>query len=265
MNIFLHELKVYRKSAIIWALSLAALAILYLAIFPALSKDMDAFKKVIQAYPTPVRDALGISIESFSTLIGFYSFIFTFVLLCGAIQAMNIGTGILSKEIREKTADFLLTKPVKRSVILTAKLLAAASTLLMTDLVYMTVSYLFALVVDPITLSLKLFLLISITLYFVQVIFMSLGIIISVIIPKIKSVLSISLATVFSFYILGMFGSVIGEKTIRYITPFKYFDPGYITKNSGYEGQFIIIEIVLVFIMISASYFIYNRRDIHAV
>ena len=38
---------------------------------------------------------------------------------------MNLGIGIISKEVRDKTADFLLTKPVSRVTILVAKMMAA--------------------------------------------------------------------------------------------------------------------------------------------
>ncbi len=51
MNIFLHELKAYRKSTIIWTFAMAALAILYLSIFPAFSRDVADFKKILDKLP----------------------------------------------------------------------------------------------------------------------------------------------------------------------------------------------------------------------
>ena len=113
--------------------------------------------------------------------------------------------------------------------------------------------------------SYKIFFMISITLFFVQLMFLALGIIISVMVPKIKSVIPISLGTVFGFFIIGMLASTIGDDAMRYITPFKYFDTTYIIKNSGYEASFIIIEIVFIIVAITASYFVYSKKDIHAV
>ena len=52
---------------------------------------------------------------------------------------------------------------------------------------------------------------------------------------------------------------------MRYITPFKYFDTSYIMKNSSYEASFIIIEIVFIIVAITASYFVYCKKDVHAV
>ena len=115
MNMFLHELKAYRKSTIIWTCSLIALVVLFLSMFPTFSKEADAFKEIMEGFPEPVRKALGLSVDSMSSILGFYSYIFLYITLCGAIQAMNLGTSIVSKEVREKTADFLLTKPVTRT------------------------------------------------------------------------------------------------------------------------------------------------------
>ncbi len=265
MNMFLHELKSYRKSTIIWTCSLAALIILLLSIFPAFSKDVTEAKKLLEGVPEGVRKAIGLSLDNFFTLLGYYSYVFLYITLCGSIQAMNLGVSIVSKEVRDKTADFLLTKPVSRRRIMTAKLLAALTSLVITNAVYLIIAVYMASVVQSGPFSMKIFLMISATLFFIQIIFMALGVIVSVVVPKIKSVLPISLGTVFGFFILNMFDSVIGEKSLRYLTPFKYFDTAYIIKNASYETSFIIIEVIFIIVAITASYFIYFKKDIHAV
>jgi ABC-2 type transport system permease protein len=188
-----------------------------------------------------------------------------YVLLCGSIQAMNMGTSIISKEFRQKTADFLMTKPVNRSKIMTSKILAVLTSLVISDAVYFAAALAITSIVSSEAFSMKIFVMISLTLLFIQLIFMALGVVFSVVMPKIKSVLSVSLSVVFGFFILDMFGSVIGEKAIRYVTPFKYYDRSYIMKNGSYEVQYIILEIVLIAIAIAASYLLYSRKDIHAV
>ena len=265
MNMYLHELKAYRKSTIIWTCSLVLLTILFLSMYPAISKDAADFKKLLEGYPEALKKAIGLSIDGFFTLLGFYSYVFMYVVLCGSIQAMNLGTSIISKEVRDKTADFLLTKPVTRSHIMTAKLLAMLTSLAITNVVYFIAAMLMATTIKTATFSVKIFFMISITLFFVQLMFMALGVIISVIFPKIKSVLPITLGTVFGFFIIGMLSSTIGDKASRFLIPFKYYDTGYIIKNSSYEVSFIIIEILFIMATIFASYVIYAKKDIHAV
>lgn len=265
MNIFLHELKAYRKSTVIWAFSLVAMTVFFMSVFPAFTKDADEFLKLLESYPEGVRKALGVSLETITSLLGFYSYVFMYVVLCGSIQAMNLGTSILSKETREKTADFLLTKPVTRSQVVTSKLLAAVVSLVITNIIYVAAAAMTASAVSEKPFDMKIFLLISLTAFFVEMMFLALGIFVSVIARKIKSVLPISLGTVFGFFILNMFGSVLGEEAIRYLTPFKYYDTAYIMKHAGYETSFIIIEIIFITAAIFASYVIYSKKDIHAV
>lgn len=265
MNIFLHELKTYRKSTFIWSISLMMIVVLYLSFYPSFAQDAEGFKKIMEGYPEAIRNALGVNLGNFFTILGFYCFPLSFITLCGAIQAMNLGTGIISKEVREKTADFLLTKPITRSTILTSKMLAALTSIVITNIVYLATASIMAFQVKTEDFSFKLFIMLSLTVFFIQLIFLAIGILISVIVPKIKSVLTVSLATVFAFYFLGMFSDTTGDKVKRYISPFKYFDTAYIMKHASYEAPFLIAGSVIIILAIVASYIVYAKKDIHAV
>src|SRR5881392_3004815 len=118
MNIFLHEVKIYRKSTIIWTVSLILVVGFFMALYPAIANDAEQFNKLLEGYPPAVRKAVGVSIDSITSLLGFYSYVFMYIVLCGSIQAMNLGISIISKEVQEKTADFLFTKPVTRTAIM---------------------------------------------------------------------------------------------------------------------------------------------------
>lgn len=265
MNILIHELKTYRKSTIIWSLSLIAIMIIFMSMYSTFAEDAKGFMKIVENYPEAIRNAMGFNQENFFTILGFYSFPLSFITLCAAIQAMNLGTSIVNKEVREKTADFLLTKPVTRTKILTAKLLAAFVSIVVTNIFYFAAASFVALQVQTDDFSLKIFLLLSLTIFFIQLIFLSLGIIISVIVQKIKSVLTVSLATVFAFYFVGMFSDTTGDEVKRYFSPFKYFDTAYIMKHSSYETTFLIAGAVIIILAIAASYVVYSKKDIHAV
>jgi ABC-2 type transport system permease protein len=265
MNIFLYELKAYRKSTIIWTISLCVLVAFFLSMYPAFAKDAAEFKKLLEGYPVAVRKALGVELSTIFTVLGFYSYIFLYITLCGAIQAMNLGTSIVSKEVREKTADFLLTKPVTRTKIITSKLAAVLVSLLITNIVYVMVSYSVAMLVANEDFNGSTFILISLTLLFIQLIFLSMGFIISTMAKKVKSVLTVSLGTVFSFFIISMISSATGDDAKRFLTPFKYFDHHYIMKHGGYEIGYLLVGGLIVLAAILGSYFIYKKKDIHTV
>ncbi|NCO66685.1 MAG: ABC transporter permease [Candidatus Aquicultor secundus] len=263
-NMIVHELRQYQKSTIIWIIFLVAGAALYLSLFPAFSKETGTLLKVLEGYPLAFRKALGITLISFASISGFYSFVITYIILAGSIQAMILGTSIVSKEERGKTAEFLLTKPVRRSQILTAKLVAALILILITNIVYLISVPLLINAIAGATIVPKTFLLLSLALFFVQLFFLALGFLISVSASKIRSVLGVSLTTVFGFYIAGILDSLIGNTAIRYLTPFKYFDFSYIVKNGSYEIRFIILEAIILILAITTSYYVYVKRDIRS-
>ncbi|MBT2679955.1 ABC transporter permease subunit [Bacillus sp. ISL-35] len=265
MNMFLHELKAYRKSTVIWTLSLVALVVLFLSMFPSFSKDAEEFKSLLKGFPVELRKAIGLSVDSIATLIGFFSYAFLYLKLAGAIQAMNLGTSILSKETREKTADFLLTKPVTRAQVVTSKLLAALVSLFITNIVFIAAALVMASIVSVDDFNKEALFLIAVSLFFLQLMFLALGIVISAIFPRIKSVISVSLGTVFGFFMLGMISSTTEDEALRYLTPFNYFDSAYITQHASYETSFLLTAAILIIAAIVASYYLYSKKDVHSV
>lgn len=264
MNVFLHELRTYRRSTIIWTLSLCAIIVIFMSLYPAFTKDVEATKEIFTQFPEALRAALNISMANFFTVYGFYAYLLSFAILTGAVQAMNIGTGILSKEVSGKTADFLLSKPVTRSRVVTAKLAAALTMIVITNIVFVTVSYLAALTVAEGPFDAGTLLLMISTMFLVQLMFLALGALFAVMIPKVKSVVSVSLPTVFGFYIVGVIGEVLENDSFRYVTPFKFYDTNYIISNAALEGKYLLIEAVLVVAAIALCYVIYLKKDVRA-
>lgn len=265
MNIYLHELKSYQKATLIWIVSLSALVVVFLLLFPAFTRDVGVSQQIIANLPPAIRSALNISMQNFFTIYGFFAYLFTFITLAGAIQAMNLGVGVLSKEDSGKTVDFLLTKPISRKAVITNKLFAVMTLIVTTNAVFSAVALVVAKMVSTAAFSSKTFLLISAILLLVQVFFAALGVLLSVIIPKIKSVISVTLPTVFTFFVIGTLGAIIGNDTVRYLSPFKFYDPNYIISHGSYETKFVVIEAIFVIIAVVVSYVLYIRKDIRAV
>lgn len=262
MNVFWHELKMNRMSTFVWTLSLALLVILFLSIYPTFTKDVDASMKILGNLPLPVREALGISLGNFFTIFGFYSYLFTFITLAGSIQAMNLGVGIISKERSGKTADFLLAKPISRSSVVTQKTLAGVVLLVITNIVFVATAFITALAVSTKSFDMTTFFLISLTLLLIQLAFLGIGIVLSVLIPKVKSIIAISLPTAFIFFIIGSLGAIIGNDTVKYVTPFKFYDPQYIMQHNSYELKYILIELGIVIVALAITYLLFNKKDV---
>jgi beta-exotoxin I transport system permease protein len=264
VNVFWHEMRSYRRSTILWTVSLSLMVILFLNMFTLFTQDIDTAKKLLDSFPPAVKAALGITLGNFFTIFGFFGYLLTYVLLAGAIQGMNFGVGALSKEDSGKTADFLLTKPISRANIVTSKLLAAVTSITITSAVFAISALLTALAVSRDEFNIGTFLLLTAILFLVQLFFVFFGALLSVVIPKIKSVIAVSLPAVFLFFIISTLGAILGEDKVRYVTPFKFYDVPYIIAHGSYELKFVLIEAVCIVTMLLLTYILYIKKDIRA-
>ncbi|NLI21270.1 MAG: ABC transporter permease subunit [Clostridiales bacterium] len=264
MSIFLHELRFYRRNTAIWTASLCAGTALLFSMFPAFAGNTQALEDVLRNYPDVVQKAFGLSPETIGTVPGFYSFIVTFLMLCGAVQAISLGISVLSKEIAGKTADFLLTRPLTRGRVLTAKLLAVLCCVAATSAVSIGATFAMAFSVKDAAFDLGPFVLMALSFFWVQLIFLALGFLIGAAAPKIRSVLPISLSTVFGLFIVGMVAAALDQKDLYYLSPFKYFDTVGILQTSAYQTSFVVTAAAVTALAVCAGYAVYGRRDIQA-
>jgi len=265
MNVFRQEIKMNLKITFLWILVLCTLGLIFLSFFPLIQTDMKIFLKLMDNFPPALKAVMGIVSETFSTPLGYYSFALTFVILSGAIQAMNLGVGIISKETRDKTADFLLTKPISRRGILHAKISASVALLAMTGLVYSVFIGFIIRAFASGDFDVRIYILLSVTIFISQIIFYSIGLLVSVAARKIKAVLPVSLSIVFFFYALSAFAVTSESDKLRFFTPFQYFKPEYIIQNGSYETAYLITGIVIVIVSVLASYVWFCKKDVHSV
>ncbi|MEA5076632.1 MAG: ABC transporter permease subunit [Coriobacteriia bacterium] len=262
MNVYLRELRAYRKSTITWVISLAGIVGLFMMLYPAFESDVEGLNEVLANFPQAIKSLVNITPETFLSVLGFYGYLLNFAWLAASIQAMNLGVGVISKEVAGKTADFLITRPVRRAQVVTAKLAAALTVVLITSAVFTAVSYL-AVVATGASLDEATLLLMASTLLLLQIVFLALGALFSVTIPKIKSVVAVSLPTVFAFYIIGAIGDVLENVELRWVSPFRYFDPAYMIGEGALESEYLLVIAVFTVAAIAATYVIFAKKDIH--
>lgn len=265
-NIFRHEFRARLKSVVIWSLALAFLILFYFSLFPVMADQAALMNEFLARYPQELRAAFGMDNMDLAAVLGFFSFIFLFVQLCLAIQASNYGFGLVSIEESELTADFLLSKPVSRRQVLTSKLLAALACLTITNLVVWVCSFtavtLFGRGRDYEPRSLVL-LLLSILVF--QLFFLCVGLVISLLVRRVRSVTPYALGLAFGAYVLSAFSGVFGDVALEYLTPFKHFDAPAIARQGAYNLPLVVLNIAVTVMALAISYWRYNRRDIPAV
>jgi ABC-2 type transport system permease protein len=265
-TIYLHEFRARLKSVITWSIALVAIILIFLSIFPAFADQAALLNETMSKFPPALLAAFGLNQVDLASVLGFYSFIFLFAQLCIAIQAGNYGFGLVSIEETELTADFLVSKPVSRAQILTSKLLAAITSLVITDLV-VWVSTIVGLMLfsGGKTYDSRILVLLLLSLLVFQLFFLSLGLFISLLVKRVRSVTPYSLGLGFGMYVLAAFSGLEGVSVLETITAFKHFDPNYIIQHVAYNTPLVLLDVAVIIVSLALSYWLYLRRDIPAV
>lgn len=263
MNIYKHEFKASFRSVLIWSASITALIFVFMSIASSFSANAAVLNDMMSSFPKELLIAFGMIEMDWSSILSFFGLIFLFCQICLAIQAANYGFGLVSIEESELTADFLLAKPVGRTTIMTSKLLAAITSLTITNLVVWVSSLTsVALFSEGMDYDVKplVILLLSNTVF--QLFFLSVGMLISLLVKRVRNVTPFSMALVFGLYILNAFGGMIGEKSLEILSPFEHFDAYSILNHATWDLPLTLISVAIILISFFGSYILYARRNI---
>jgi ABC-2 type transport system permease protein len=262
MNIYQHEFKMNLKSVVVWSVSITILLVAFMSFFSSFAADAELLNEMMDKFPKELLMAFGMTDMDMATVLGYFGLIFLFCQICLAIQAANYGVSLVSIEERELTADFLLAKPVGRTQILTSKLLAAISSLTITNIVTWIASFISVNIfrhgrdydARPLVL-----LLLSIVLF--QLFFLSVGMVISLLVKRVRSVTPYSMALAFGLYVLNAFAGMIGGDSLEIISPYKHFEPNYIINHAAYNLPLVLLSVAVIIVSITASYVLYSKRN----
>jgi ABC-2 type transport system permease protein len=97
---------------------------------------------------------------------------------------------------------------------------------------------------------------------FFQLTFMGIGLVISVSIRKVSSVLSFSMALGFGLFVVNSFGSILSSELFSYISPYSHFDTAYILVNGHWNWSLVWISLTIMLCSFVATYFLYLKRNI---
>lgn len=262
LNVFFYELKALRYRTLLWIIAITLMLALYLSIYPAFASDVEALKKTFANIPPAFQHMMGVGVMQMFSFLGFFGNIFPFITLLGAIQAAVTGLTMLSKEQTSKTTDFLLTKPQTRTWIFLQKHDAGFLSLLVAQTVLVGIAFLVAAVVNVGEFDHTRFLMFWGSFALIQFWFYALGLLLSQIVKKIKSVTPLALAVSFGFFVVAMFGMIVGDDAVRWLTPFRLVDYKKIVLDGAYDIGHILFGLVCIIIFTAASYVIYTRKDV---
>jgi len=265
MSVFRFEFKQSIRSTLSWCLGLTLIVLIFMFFYPVYANDIETMKPLFEKLPVILLKSLGVNIETLFTALGFYTFILLYIQLITSIQAIMLGLGIVGKEVRLKMSDFILTKPMTRANILIQKSLAVFAHIGITWVYLTTISYVMLQVVKTEALNVPAFVLFVLSTLLLQILFAGLGIVIAVLLRKLKSVVGVAMSVVFSLFVMNLMQAILDEPWLRYLSPFQWFDKTYIFYNTAYEWPMVGMWVLVTGVSLVGAYVVFTRKDIHAV
>ena len=260
MRLLKHELKQNRISLLVWTGAISFLLAVCIFLYPEMKGEMESISDVF-ADMGSFTAAFGMDQVNFGSLLGYYSIECgnTFG-LGGAFFAALCGASILAKEEKDCTAEFLLTHPISRVKVITQKLLAVFSQILILNIV-VCVAVIISMTAIGETIPWKEVWLLHIANFVLQIELASICFGISAFLKR--GSLGVGLGVAISMYCLNLISNITESASfLKYITPFGYAEGADIVTNVELDIKLISIGILLAIAGIGVAYWKYTKKDI---
>ncbi|MGI6094691.1 MAG: ABC transporter permease subunit [Lachnospiraceae bacterium] len=260
MTLVKHELRQGRIPFLIWTASIGFLLAVCIFLFPEMKGQMEGVSDVFASMGS-FTQAFGMDRLNFGTLIGFYAVECGNVLgLGGAFYASLCAVSILSKEEKDKTAEFLLTHPVSRKKIITEKLIAVLLQITAMNILIYVLSVLSTIAVSE-TVPWKEISLMNLGYYLLQLELAGICFGISAFLRKGSAGVGLGIAVM--MYFLNLIANIAdAAEFLKYITPFGYCEGADIVANGRLDGAMVAVGLAIGIVGIIIAYLKYTKKDI---
>jgi ABC-2 type transport system permease protein len=263
MNIFVRELKANLKSLLIWGVIVILFVVVGFSKFSAYYNNPDMLK-ILNDLPQAMLDVLNVQAFNLTTVSGFFGIMFSYYALILGIAAVMWGSDIIAKEERDKTVEFSLTLPVTRSRLVTAKTLAVLVNCAGLLLITWGASLVGAAHYQPDSAFYKFLALCILALFILQLIFLAIGIFLGCAMKRYKLAGSAAISLLLGTYFLSIISALSKNLDfLKYFSPFKYFDPASLLRQSRFDFAFIWLSLAIILVSMAGAYLTYTRRDLY--
>jgi ABC-2 type transport system permease protein len=262
MNIFIRELRAGLKSLLIWAGCVALLIAGIMGKYSGLSENDRQINELVAKMPKAVQVFVGGGAFDFTDISGYVGVTLGYIMLIASLFAVILGSNTVSREERDKTAEFLMTKPVKRWRVIVIKLTASFCILLaFTALTFAVTAGFTSAMEHESGLTGKIAVMFA-ALLMVEWLFMGLGAMTAAAKnPRRAGRAGLSIA--FGCYLISLAILLYEEiDFLRPLTPFAYFDLAAVIEGAGLNALYTCVSVILGGIFLALSVILGRRRDI---
>lgn len=262
LTIYKQEMKSLFKTLLIWTLAIGGMCFVCILLFNSLKEEMTGMAESFSQMGA-FADAFGMSQLSIATLEGFYATeVGTLHSLGAAIFAAVISMVMLSKEEDGHTGEFLFTLPLSRTKVITAKLVAVVTNLIIFNGISVG-AYTIGILVLGEKIDFGRFFLYH-GLQFLMHLEMA-GICFGLSAFMKKNKLGFGLGIVMMFYAYDLMVRVIPDLSdYKLLSPYSYSNAADIFSTGKIEIPALLLGMIVMMVCVCAAYVKYTRKDLAA-
>jgi len=265
-NLFAREMRRHALSLIIWTGILTFLIAVTMSVYPVFLDNQSKILGMLSIIPAEALEFKGISnIGDLLSVLGFYAVNnIIYMLVLGSVYSIVLSSNILLKEEYNKTAEYLLTRPITRSEIFLSKLSVIFINIILLNLVTSIVGLLSIVLVSNGTFSINAFLILSLYTLLLNILFATAGLLISTLLKRPRPVTTFCIGLVIILYFVFTISKITQSVSeIGYLTPFKYVDTNVSDPAYSINPVNLIYFTGLTLLFLALSYRTYLRKDIY--
>ena len=237
-----------------------------MAVYPVFVENQSKVIGMMSLVPSELLQFKGISnFNDFLSVLGFYAVNnIIYMMVLGSIYAIVLSSGILLKEEYNKTAEYLLTRPLTRGEIFVSKLAVLNLNVFLLNLVTALAGLICLELFKNGPVSIRAFLILSLYTLLLNILFGSIGLFLSTLVRRPKPITTLSIGLVLIFYFIFTLSKITeGIAKIGYLSPFRYVNTDAINPAYSIDFWHLTYFIGISVLLTGLSYRFYNRKDIY--
>ena len=266
MQMIWHELKSNLKGLIGWTIAVIIFQLSGYSKYQgfAAAESSNSLNSITNVFPPALQALFGMSNLNIGTLIGYFGILYVYFALMGCIYSGLLGANIIAKEERDKTSEFLYTRPVSRNKALTAKVTVGNfnsvflwAVIVISSIigVAITNSYHFSLSGQVMQMMWGILLM--------QIFFFCLGMFFAGLFKRPKLPTTAITISIVGAYFLAAFADLnVSLNWLRFFTPFRWFSAPSIINTGHVALGYTVLAIIFSLVLITFGFVLFDRRDI---
>jgi ABC-2 type transport system permease protein len=265
-NLFRMELRRNAVSLILWMTVIILLISVTMSVYGTFVKNQSQVIGMMSLIPKGALEFKGISnVTGLFSVLGYYAANNTiYMMLLGSIFAMVLGSNILLKEEYNKTAEFLMSRPITRSEIFFSKLAVLSINVFLLNLVTSIAGLISMEIVKTGPFSIKSFLILSFYTFLLNALFGALGLFLSTLVKRAKAITTFTIALVLVFYFIHTLSKITESVAkLGYLSPFKYVNVEAFKASYSLDPWHLVYFLGISLVLSVLAFRIYRRKDIY--